>query len=1024
MHGNLIQRALASCWRVFLLLLLIISAAGAWAYWNAPDIDTVRPGIESYLEEELGLKEVRLGNLSWYWAGFLWLDSDQLNFSSQRDDIAFHDGGVAVRIPLLALLTGEVKPDRIRLNGGTLSIRVTETGKTPLPAEQIILEDVTVNWSYKHLQGSLPGLRLTLDGKHKKIDAVSSALTLEAHLDESDLPEKVRLHCKQINWLPDELRQYVQGTPAIDIELQRTDRQSWKLKLAMQAKQAITLFPETMHSYSLNSAKTEMQIKIRDSERVTLEHIDISKASWSLGESNITASGKWHAGLLSAMASSEHLAMPLVWSWLRPLGDENWQQWLSQMQTGSARQVTGRLSLVWEDPLRAAPSIQAWHAMQYQATATIDKADIALGLSKDSLLQATARVELDQYGLSAEISESTLPRKIGKASGSLHIPWQTLELHIQGQSRVDVASLLHWVGPGQASDWQWHQARADSVFELIWPPDASKPQEATVTLKPVNSWKLGIQDTNLKLSGGIVQWDQEHGLTIRHTKVETKHIQGSLSLSASAGSDESWKINSFDAKGKSDFAELAAYFQLPVSHARGTIQTHLHYDKAWSGSIDMTNTNWDQLLGSSKSTGDAYSINYQAKIEMDNNHPTILLSQLQSIGNALLIRQGTVEINRSALKLALNDLHTPSFSGSLDIEVPFDRSPWKLKTEARYLNRNALPKALNHPDKMIDKSWIIYADIERFDWNDARMDGVHIDLASAKGSLGQLKARKVSTTQLAISDVNARFSLPGQGKVDLRHLSANVEKQALSMSATLTPEEDGGMRWSGFAELQGDFGHLMQVGNLSKRFSGGDSRMLFSGQGIVLRDQPWWQGIDGRMRLRVDKGRVLEGGTLTTLLAAMNLAELHKLLFGKREDLSGPGIMYDRLQMEAIMQNQNIQIRNVALRSSAFDLAGQGEMDIDKAEVDVYLVAQPLQNLDALLGKIPLLRDILGGKSHSLMRKIYHMYGPFTDATVETVNAEKAGLASPGIVERLFSLPQAWFGSGKATEKITPQPSP
>jgi len=170
--------------------------------------------------------------------------------------------------------------------------------------------------------------------------------------------------------------------------------------------------------------------------------------------------------------------------------------------------------------------------------------------------------------------------------------------------------------------------------------------------------------------------------------------------------------------------------------------------------------------------------------------------------------------------------------------------------------------------------------------------------------------------------------------------------------------------------------------------------------------------------MRVDQGRVLEGGSMSTLLSAIDLSKLPALLIGQRKDLTGPGLLYQRLQMEAIIQNQHIHVRNIIMRSTAFDLIGHGNMDIDQATIDMYLIANPLQNIDALLAKIPLLRDILGGQSHSLMRKVYHMHGPFKDAKVEAVTPESAGLASPGIIENLFSLPGQWFGSNKAS----PQP--
>ena len=993
-------------------------------YWQSPNLDSLRPSIESYLSQKLELKEVHLGGLSWYWAGYLWLRSDRLDFVSNQEDIAYHDGGVAVRLPLSSLFTGAIKPDRIRLNGGSLSVRHNEQSAAPIPAEQIILEDVTLNWSYKEMQGSLPNLRLTLDGENKRLDAVSSAFSIHAQLDSDGLPGQINMSCNHINWLPEALRQQMKGDPKVEVTLQRTMQHDWHIKMKAESDQPIILFPETIYAYSLNKIETELDIKTRKGEPLALERVNISKAFWALGDNSISASGNWHAGLLSATATSQSLAMPLIWSWLRPLGDETWQNWLALMQAGTAKQIKGQLALVWQDPLNTLPSSDAWKAMLYQLTAEIEDADIALGLSEDFLLQTHARVGLNQDGLEAEILDAGLPRQLGHSTGKLFIPWQTLELHVSGQSRVDVASLLQWLGPSQIRQWQWHQAQADSTFELIWDPSKTEPSEVTARLTPLGSWDVSILGAALKLSHGTAHWDQQQGLNISNMQFQTDHIEGSLSLATAADTEGNWHITRVDATGNSDFAAMAAHFQLPISHASGTIKTELHFDKTWTGYIDMTGASWQHLLGSSKKADEPYRITYAGNVELNEALPTIQLTELASEGQALLIRSGGVKINRDAFKLSLKDLHTPSFSGSLHMNIPFDNTPWQLATHARYLNRNALPDALDHPDQMIDKSWLLTADIQRFDWNDAQMDGVHIQLASAKGSVGQLKAKQISTAQLNITDVNARFSLPGDGKVDLRKLSAHVEKQNLTMSATLTPETEGGMRWRGFAELDGDFGHLMKFGNLSKRFSDGDGHLLFSGQGIILRDQPWWQGIDGRLRLRVDDGRIMEGGTLTTLLAAFNLTELYKILLGQRKDLSGPGIMYERLQMEAIMQNQDIQIRNVALRSSAFDLVGRGEMDINQAQIDLYLIAQPLQNLDALLAKIPLLRDLLGGKSHSLMRKIYHMHGPFTDARVEEVSAEDAGLASPGIVETLFSLPGLWFGSEDKKPDMAPTPAP
>ena len=1023
MSGNILKRALASCWRVSLLLLLGFTLLGSWLYWQSPTLDTIRPTIETHLKEKLDLKEISLGQLSWSWSGFLWLKSDHLDFSSNDEALAFHDGGVAIRINLSDLFTGTFLPDRIRLSGGRLDLQHTQSGRS-LPVAQLILDDVQLNWRYQdEWFGSLDHLQLMFDGESRELQMVSPEFTLTAALSDDMLPKEVTLECRDLTWLPLPLQKYFQGKPVTSMKLQRESRRVWEFNASLASEEKLTLLPESIYSVELNRADLKLKLKSQEGETFAIEHIGLEQILWSLGESSIEATGSWSAGLLSLQASSEKLSMPIVWSWLRPLGDETWHHWLSLMKSGTGSQAKAKISLVWDDPLKALPSMANWQAMLFDVSAHVDGADIALGLSDDFLSDATAQVDLNQDGLNAIFSDAQLPKNLGRSTGELYIPWQTLELHIAGKSQVDVASLLAWFGPDQVSDWKWNSAKADSSFSLLWHPSESEPREATATLLPIGTWKIAIHDTPFRLSSGVANWDQDSGLSITDMHYRNEHVDGSLSLSTAIDKENNWQITRLEARSKSDFARLAAHFQLPLSQASGTVHSNLIYDGNWKGSADMTAASWQQLLGSSKKSGEPYAINYSGTLDLKQNVPTILLTSLYSDGKALLIRNSSASINRNNLKLRLNDLHTPSFSGSLDINIPFDNKPWELIADAEYLNRNALPEALDHPDRMIDKSWILSANVAKFDWDDARMQGVFIRLASAKGSVGLFKANQIHTSQMDITDIDGRFSMPGGGAIDLRRLSATVEKQQLTMSATLRPENEGGMRWRGFAELHGDFGHLLKLGKLSERFSEGDGHILFSGSGIMLREQPWWEGLDGRLRLRADNGRIMEGGALTTLLAATNLSKFPLLLLGQREDLTGPGTMYERLQMEAIIQGQNIRVRNVAMRSTAFDLAGQGNMDLEKASVDLYMVVQPLQNLDALLAKIPLLRDILGGSSHSLIRKVYHMSGPFTDAKVSIVNPEKAGLASAGIIEHLLTLPDHWFNSGNV-EPTKPETFP
>jgi len=1017
-----IIRALASCRRVFLLLLLGITLLGAAIFSQSPNLDTLRPQIESYLKDQLHLRELKLGPLSWYWAGFLWIESEQLDFDSNDGNVVFHNGSVAIRISMLSVLRGSLAPDHIRLSHGDLSVVFPEQSGQPaaLPTSHLRLEQVNIHWKLGDWQGNIPDLQLQVDGQTRTLHANSPSLRIQASLAKDGLPDMFELHCEHTDWLPEALRRELAGSPALDVKLTRNSPRNWHLLAAMTSPQSATLMPDSLYALPLNSLSVRATLQTLPDQPLSPQLINIEEATWQLGYELISAHGAWQNQQLTLAATSEHLNLPRIWSRLRPLGESPWHQWLASMQRGSATSITAQLSLPWPDPLHTLPMRHGMQGVKFKVHASVKDADIALGNSEDILDKLDGEVDIDEHGLSARIDDAVLPHHLGATSGKLYIPWSSLELQIQGHAQIDAAKLLAWRGPEQSHAWQWQEGSTDATYAITWQVAEPAPRTATAELQPTSMWDVSIRDIPLRLTGGTVAWDQDKGLSMQQMQVMGERMQGTLSLAASENASGQWQLISMDAQGQGDLALVAAHFQLPMSHASGMLSTSLRYDGAWTGKLDLMQSSWDHLLGSSKSIGEPFSLEYQGSFNQSSDAPAIHLTKLQSSGNALQAN-GSANLSQEGLRLNLKHLKTPAFDGALDISAPFGDAPWEINADASYLNRNALPDALEYVETEQDKPWSLRARIGRFDWADARMSGVHVQLASTSGSTGIFEASQIHTAQLDILDVNAMFSLLGKGEIDLRRLRANVAKQHLSMYAHLVPETGGGLSWHGFASVQGDFGYLMERGGLSEKFKSGQGRALFSGQGMVLRDQPWWHGLDGRLRLRVDDGRILEGGSLTTFLSAVSLADLPKLLIGQREDLSGPGILYKRLQMEAVMQNQNIHIRNLAMRSSAFDLAGHGQLDIDKDMVDLYLIAQPLQNLDAILAKIPLLRDLLGGKAHSFMRKIYHMHGPFTHAQVDASSPEEAGLASGGLVEHLFKLPETWFGkSGNKTPAAQP----
>ncbi len=1013
--GSGLLRALASCRRVLLLSLLGLSLLAAALWAQAPPLDALRPQIEGYLKQQLELKRLHLGELSWYWAGFLWLRSEHLDFATRDERLSYRDGSIAVRIPMLSLLRGSLAPDRMRLQGGHLSLQLASAGSREaaalhMPGDQLALEDVDLDWRYDGLAGHFSSMQLRMDGAHRHLRVQTPMLQLQARLDEDGLPHSLSLQCRHGDWLPEPVRRQSSGRPELQLRLHRLEPREWKIQASLRSEQEAVLMPGTIHSLPFQMISVEAQAAFQGFAPLQLQRLHVSEIRWQAGEDRIDGSGGWQEGQLHLEAESARLHLTRIWSALRPLGGAAWHQWLASMHEGTARNIRASMDIPWARPFEGLPFHNGMQGVAFRVAADVSGADIALGTGPDRLRQIDGHVEIDESSLRARIDESLLPHDLGRSSGTLTIPWDSLELQIRGHGQIELDRLLAWRGPPLTRDWQWRRSMTDASYSIHWRVSESEPRKATAQLQPMDAWELVVAGIPMRLRAGELLWDHQQGITARELQIAGERMQGTLSLRASADADGRWRFRSLQAQGEADLAKMAAHFQLPLSHPSGMFSVSLKLDQRWSGRLDLTRSRWDHLLGSSKAIGEPFSLSYQGELIERDSGNILSLSRIRTAGKALEA-SGQARIDRTGLRLTFERIHTASFDGSLDIRAPFGEAPWEMDVQADYLNRQALPQTLEHVHPDQTKPWALRARIRHFDWDDARMSGVHLQLASRSGSTGIFEASQVHTSRLDILDVNAMFALLGNGSIDLRRLQAEVEKQQLQMSARLLPEEGGGMRWKGFASISGDFGHLMQRAGLSEKFRSGQGHILFSGQGVVLREQPWWQGLDGRLRLRVDQGRILEGGTLTTLLSALSLADLPKLLVGKRKDLTGEGILFDRLQLEAIMSNQIISMHNLAMRSTAFDLAGHGSMDIEDATVDLYLIARPLQNLDAILARIPLLRDLLGGRAHSFYRKVYHMHGPLAHAKVEPVSPEEAGLAGPGLIEGLLSLPDRWFGS-------------
>ncbi len=1001
-----VRYALTLCRRVFVLLLASVVLFGLAVWWMAPNINRMRPEIEHYLTGEMQLRDLSLGRLSWSWAWNIAIRAEQCSFTNQDGSLAVRDTQLSVEVSPWQLLFGTVEPYRIHLAHGYLRLvpgRSSESAAALLPG-RLVMDDMTIAWQADGYQGEWQRFGMDMDSGRRSLIAHMPGVQLKVRWDAARLPEQIGLEFSDTAWLPKSLQGYVRGQISGNLQVKRLGVKRWRIAARFDGEGAAWRWPAA--SFSLPYDTMQAELTLHAGSQLKPERIELASLQWQHGKDAIALNGQWYEGRLNVNATSPRVPMPLIWSWLQGFGDRSWRQWLGRMHQGQAEDIKAQLQLPWQQPGAGLPTAAELAAMQYQVRGHVDGADIAPGLDEALITEVQGEVELDQTHLLATIHHARLPHAIGTGEATIELPWASGLLTVKGEGLGDAGRMHRWLAPDDAAKLEWGESPAKVVFELEWQPEEAMPRSAKFKLSPVQPWHLAPNDVPLVVSGGSLGWQLDGGIRADALQVQGELTEGTLSFQAQQAGDASWLVTQLKVHSHGDFARTVGHFQLPIADPEGSYDLQFDYHGEWQSRLDLSKAGWSNLLGQAKTKGVAMQIQSQGGFDAKNGHLDIRRIHCQAND---FVMDGSGEFGPFGLKVKLNRLQTPAFAGSVSVSAPFGSDPWEMDVDASRLDRKALPQA----DALSGKPWSLRARLGTFSWDDARMQDVSMSLASKADSVGVFKASAADIGAVEVKDISAVFALPGKGEIDLRHFGAAMGAQRVMLSAWLTPKREGGMRWRGFAEMEGDFGRTMSRAGMSDLFSGGRMRALFSGQGEVLRDQPWWQGLQGRLRLRVDDGQVLTGGTLSKFLSAISLADLPKLLFGQRKDLRKDGLFYKRLQVEATLHDQTFNIKKLAMRSPAMDMAGHGVMNLETSHIDLLMAVRPFQNLDAMLAKIPLVRDLIGGAAHSIMRKVYHMHGPVTNARVDETTPEEAGLASPGLVESLFRIPQLWFDQEK-----------
>jgi uncharacterized protein involved in outer membrane biogenesis len=162
----------------------------------------------------------------------------------------------------------------------------------------------------------------------------------------------------------------------------------------------------------------------------------------------------------------------------------------------------------------------------------------------------------------------------------------------------------------------------------------------------------------------------------------------------------------------------------------------------------------------------------------------------------------------------------------------------------------------------------------------------------------------------------------------------------------------------------------------------------------------------GALKLKVEHGNIRKFSTLSKVFSILNVSQLFKL---QLPDMVSGGMPFNKITGDFAIRDGIASTQNLMLDSNAINISAVGKFDLPRNELDLNIGVQPLQTVDKVVSRIPIVGWILTGKDHSLVTTYFEAKGPIEDPRVTAVPVKSLAKGVLNIFKRVFELPARLF---------------
>lgn len=163
----------------------------------------------------------------------------------------------------------------------------------------------------------------------------------------------------------------------------------------------------------------------------------------------------------------------------------------------------------------------------------------------------------------------------------------------------------------------------------------------------------------------------------------------------------------------------------------------------------------------------------------------------------------------------------------------------------------------------------------------------------------------------------------------------------------------------------------------------------------------------GNVRIQMQEGMLRQFASLSKILSILNVSQLFKF---QLPDMARGGMPYENIVATISFEDGIASTQDLFIRSDAMNLSAVGAIDMPKGEfVKTVVGVQPLQTVDKVVSRIPVVGWILTDENRTIMTVYFEVQGNLDNPAVKAISAKSLARGVFDIFKNVFQLPARLF---------------